>query len=275
MWWAAEGDPSAPPLVLLPDASRPAGWFPPTLVDALVAAGWRVIRCDLAGQGRSWVSAGAMAPSPAFADLTDGVLSVLAEIGPALVCGVGLGGTVALGAAIARPDLVRRLVVVGSAAWLADPGVAGPEEGLVVSLIWRRRDGVADEAELAAVLARELRALCADADRPSPAEARAEARRWLAWGFNPADNHRSVWLQAPDLSTDLARLVPPLTVVHGAEDPLVDVAHAEALAAVVPASSLVVVPDTGHELRPALAAAIVSACGPAGQQSGARPECLS
>ena len=87
--------------------------------------------------------------------------------------------------------------------------------------------------------------------------------RWLAWGFNPADNHRPLWLQAPDLSAWLAQLKVPLAVVHGAADPLVSPAHAEVLVRQVPGASLVVVPETGHELRPALAAAVLQACGPA------------
>lgn len=249
--------------MLVPEGSRPAAWWPPALVDSLLSAGWRVVRCDLAGQGRSWLGAGPGCPPPTFADQVAGVEALLGDVGPGLLCGFGLGGTVALATAIARPDLVRRVVVAGSSAWLADPRLPGPEEALVVSLIWRRRDGVADQAELAAVLGRELRSLCAEADRPSPAAARAEVSRWLAWGFNPADNHRPLWLQAPDLSTGLGGMVAPLTVVHGAEDPLVGVAHAEALVRLVSGASLVVVPDAGHELRPALAAALVSACGAA------------
>jgi pimeloyl-ACP methyl ester carboxylesterase len=263
MWRGEEGTHDGPPLVLLPDASRPAGWWPEPLVARLAGQGWRIVRCDYPDQGRSapWT-----APAR-LGDLVVGVGRLLAATSApaptrrAVLVGVGLGGTVALAAGLAYPERVRRVVVVGTSAWLADPEVLGPDEVLVVSLIWRRRDGVVDDRELAAVLGREYRSLCSAADRPSPAEAAAEVDRWLAWGFNPADTHRQLWLGAPDLRDDLAALRTPLHVVHGVDDPLVPVGHAERLSQLVPGAELTVVPGAGHELRPDLSAAIAVAVG--------------
>src|SRR3712207_6523153 len=69
--------------------------------------GFRLIRYDQRGFGRSPLAPGR------YSDGAD-LVSVLEEHGPASVVGVSAGGQTALEAAVARPDLVERLVLVGA-----------------------------------------------------------------------------------------------------------------------------------------------------------------
>jgi len=50
----------------------------------------------------------------------------------------------------------------------------------------------------------------------------------------------------PDSTPDLSALDVPVLILHGAEDQLIPVAEAEAMAATLPSAKLVVVPGAGH-----------------------------
>jgi pimeloyl-ACP methyl ester carboxylesterase len=69
----------------------------------------RTVRCDLRGFGRTPLPAEPYAHARDVVELLDRL-----ELGPAALVGVSLGGCVALDVALARPDLVDRLVLVGS-----------------------------------------------------------------------------------------------------------------------------------------------------------------
>lgn len=90
---------------------------------------FRVVRCDLRGFGRSLIRS---LPVTYALDVT-ALLDRLA-IGPAVLVGCSLGGRVALELALARPDLVRALVLVGvatSEALAAAPEMAAYSEALM------------------------------------------------------------------------------------------------------------------------------------------------
>lgn len=93
-------------------------------VAALTTAGRRVLRVDLRGHGRSPVP-----PGPyAVADLAADVVCLLDRLDEphADVCGVSLGGAVALELALAAPHRIRRIVVCCSAPWFGGREVWGP-----------------------------------------------------------------------------------------------------------------------------------------------------
>lgn len=260
LWWELVGDGPGPPLVLVPEASRPAAAWPAELVSTLAAAR-PVVRLDLRDQGRSPWSEGGLA----LADLVADVVAVLAGLGGpgdgdggrAHLLGWGLGGAVALEVALAAPALVDRLTLVGSSGWLVDPSLPGPDEPTAVALVWRSRGGTEPDV-LARALGRELRALCGPDERPDAAAALREAQRWVAWGFNPHDRQRAAWLAAPARWEEARRLRGrPVTVVHGTVDPLVPPAHGARLAGATGAR-LVEVPGAGHELTVRLCEALVA-----------------
>jgi pimeloyl-ACP methyl ester carboxylesterase len=76
---------------------------------------YRVVRFDMRGFGQSPPAVGTFSLTGDLVELLDGL-----ELGPAALIGMSLGGSVAMEATIARPDLVSRLVLVG-------PGLRGFE----------------------------------------------------------------------------------------------------------------------------------------------------
>lgn len=76
--------------------------------------GSETLPLDLPGHGD--------APPPPDADLWASAERLVAEGGPATYVGYSMGGRVSLHAALAHPDAVQRLVLVGATAGIEDPG---------------------------------------------------------------------------------------------------------------------------------------------------------
>jgi pimeloyl-ACP methyl ester carboxylesterase len=175
-------------------------------------------------------------------DLVEEVVSLLDHLAvkKAHVLGASLGGFVAQELALLRPDLVDRLVLVGtsyggggpeqmSVQALADMfgwGSFGPEgavrRGLetATSGVYRAEHG--DEFEQ--IVSWRL------ADSPSDGAYQEQARAGA--GF--------------DLSRDVGRITSPTLVIHGSEDRYVPVANAAALAGAIPGARLRVLDGAGH-----------------------------
>ena len=142
---AADG--SGDPVVLVHAGIADARMWDP-LVERLTP-GWRVVRPDLRGYGRS-----VLPPGP-FSHVDD-LAAVLAAVGeePVHLVGASLGGRVALDLALSRPAAVRSLVLLGAVVSGFKPDA--PEPPLWADVVAAHR---ADELD---------------------ALADAEARMWLA-----------------------------------------------------------------------------------------------
>ena len=201
----------------------------------LRAAGHEVVAPDLRGHGR--------AAGTRPVDL-DSVISDLDEVVEhAVLGGYSMGGRIALAYAVARPDRVRRLVLVG-----ASPGLATAEE--------RRKRRAADER-----LARRI----------ETGGVEAFAHRWAALplfaGQSPdvaATAHRQrLGQSAPGLAAALRGLgtgsLPPLWDALGSLDLPVTLmvgerdakfrAIADEMAAALPDARLLVVAGSGHAVH--------------------------
>jgi pimeloyl-ACP methyl ester carboxylesterase len=275
LWWEAIGESdAAATVVLVPDAQRPAAYWPKQLLDGLTGAGWQVVRLDLRDQGRSpWT-----AEPYSLADLVVDVAGVCREASAGRPChlvGHGLGGAVALQLAFEagsppRFDLCG-LTVTGTSGWLIDPSLPGPEEPVAVGLIWRTRMGEGRPDRLVRAVSREHRLLMAEGDDVGGPAAMLAVDEWLSWGFNPRDGHHRAWLEAADRWMHLAGLGLPLTVVHGSADPLVPLVHGLRLARTVSGARLVEIEGGGHALTPRHVDALLAAVGPAGGVRTASP----
>lgn len=103
---------AGPPLVLVHGlTSRADRWR--HNVDVLAAAGYRVCAPDLPGHGFATKSASFPHTVPGYRDF---LLDVLDHIGPepAILVGTSLGGHIVGSAAVAKPERVRALVMIGS-----------------------------------------------------------------------------------------------------------------------------------------------------------------
>jgi 3-oxoadipate enol-lactonase len=127
----------------------------------------RVVRCDMRGFGRSPLEPGRYSGP---GDLI-GLLDELA-LGPATLVGASMGGGVSLQVAVARPDLVSALVLVGS-------GVRGHDWSDYVARAWAEEEAAFERGDLDAAVEVNLRTWV-DGPHRSPDEVDREVRRKVA-----------------------------------------------------------------------------------------------
>jgi pimeloyl-ACP methyl ester carboxylesterase len=192
----------------------------------------RVIAPDLPGFGES-----ALRPGGSIADMADDVAALLAHLGiaRAVLCGLSMGGYVALALARRHPALLGGLVLCDTRA-----GADGDEARRA------RADAIAlvEEQGVGAYIDRQLGRLLA----PGISEAiRDEARR-LALAQSPAGVIAGLCAlrDRPDRRGELADLSCPTLVVVGAEDVLTPPAEAAAMAREIRGARLVIMPEVGH-----------------------------
>lgn len=176
------------------------------------ATRYRLVRCDLAGFGRTPVGS---LPVTHARD----VLALLAELAipPAAVVGASLGGRVALELAVARPDFVRALV-------LEDAGLPGVDWSEDVRAGWAAEDEAVARGDLDAATEANLRLwvdgpkrAAADVDPTFRAAAAAMVRRALELQA-PHWEELDEELLVPDVAERLGEVRAPTLALAGEED---------------------------------------------------------
>lgn len=224
------GRADAPAVVLLHSLGATLEMWEPQV--APLTADRRVVRLDLRGHGGSPVP-----PGPyELADLGADVLALLdrLEIGRASLCGISLGGMVAMWLAANAPQRVDRLVLCSTSAAL------GPPEAMYERAAVARAEGPAALAD--AVAARWL--------TPGYAAEHPEALRRLRdmIASTPAEGYAGCCEAIATMRLDgtLERIVAPTYVVAGADDPSTPPEHAARIAARIPGARMAVVADAAH-----------------------------
>jgi pimeloyl-ACP methyl ester carboxylesterase len=185
--------------------------------------------------------------------------ALLERSGPAAVAGNSMGGALGIGLAARHPDLVRALVLVDpalprpamnpaqwtvmarlapmlvpmvGAQFMAARGrILGPERLVDDMMGWTLCDLSRLDPELRRRLVELARTRRGFPEAPA---AYAESARGLFWYLTR------------NMRADEARVSSPTLIVHGAEDKLVPVAAARALAARRPEFALELIDDCGH-----------------------------
>jgi 3-oxoadipate enol-lactonase len=190
------------------------------------------VRIDLRGHGLSDVPPGEYT----IGAMSDDVLSVLAHSGieRAVLVGVSIGGQVALRAALARPELVRGVVALDTAARIADAErweerMAAVRDGGLVA--------IADE-----VVGRWFSPSIQDRATLAPRGYRNLLLRTPAAGYIAA----CAALRDEDLSEHLASIARPVLVLCGSEDTATPPALARSLADALPQARYAEIADAGH-----------------------------
>jgi pimeloyl-ACP methyl ester carboxylesterase len=207
-------------------------------VAAPLAEHYRVIRFDARGYGASPPSTASFQPA------TD-VVAVLDALGVerAHLVGASMGGAAALDVAVAQPDRVASLALLGS-------GLPGHDFGPQVTEYWREEERLLANGDIDGVIELNLSMWLRGTGRewtPRLHAVAAELRDQLRIiGMNQAggeDLEESAPLLARDM---LGTLDVPTLVVVGENDPEDLVRISEHLGARIPAAQLVVLPDTAH-----------------------------
>jgi 3-oxoadipate enol-lactonase len=225
-----EGDPAAPPLVLVHAAGADHRMWDrnlPALRDR-----FRLIRYDARGHGRSDVP-----PAPyTLDDLGTDLVAVLDALGVASahVVGASLGGLVALWLAVRHPERVRGAVFAGASARFGTPEVWEERADAV------RRDGT--EAVVDLVMHRFFSERFLREEAGVVAGFADVLRRQSPEGYVGT----CLALRDADLRGEVPTIRAPSLVVVGDEDASAPPPDAEALRAAIPDARLLVLEDAGH-----------------------------
>lgn len=197
---------------------------------------WRVIVPDLPGFGGS-----ARLNAPSIEGMAQAALSLLDAAAPAVplvVAGLSMGGYVALELARLAPQRVRALGLWSTRAASDTPMQREGRRQLAARI---RKEGITALAEAS------LQKFVGETTRRRQPAVTARVERWLRAA--PPDGVVDA-LQAMAGRRDLRPLLPslrvPVQVLAGAEDAVIPVAEAEAMAGEIPGAVCTVFPEAGH-----------------------------
>jgi len=150
------------PVVLLHEGIGDSRMWEPQW--AAYAERFHVVRFDMRGFGQSPPAVGSFSLSGDLVELLDSL-----SLGPAALIGMSLGGSVAMETTIARPDLVSRLVLVGS-------GLRGFEMNDETKAGWEEEEAALERGDDDEAVEVNLR-MWVDGPSRSPDEVDPELRR--------------------------------------------------------------------------------------------------
>lgn len=241
--------------------------WPPALVQALVDAGYRVIRFDNRDIGLSqhfdqlgkpnllWqglkLKLGLTPRAPySLADMALDGLGVLdaLHIDKAHVVGVSMGGMIAQRVAIAAPERVLSLTSVMSSSGAPGLPQASPE----VMRAMLGRPASSAQTDVADYYVKLFKVIGSPGFPMTDAQMRERVLAGVQRSFHPVGTLRQMLAIVADVTraADLARVSSPTLVLHGKADPLVPYACAEDTARRIRGAKLIGVEGMGHDLPP-------------------------
>ncbi len=239
--------------------------WPSDMVQALVDAGYRVIRHDNRDVGLSqrmeslgkpnliWAGLQhklGFAPRPPYtlADMAADALGVLDALGvqQAHVVGMSMGGMIAQRLALAAPNRVLTLTSVMSSSGAPGLPQARPE---VMAALMRRPSG-RDRQAVVDHYVRLFRVIGSPGFVTPEPELRQRIAQSAERGFYPVGTLRQMLAVMADSSraAQLAQITLPTLVFHGHDDPLLPYACGEDTARRIPGARLIGVAGMGHDL---------------------------
>ncbi len=202
------------------------------VVARLARAGFGALRYDLRGHGLSDLGTPPKLIADHVADLA-GVMDAFG-VGKAALCGVSVGGVIALGMAEAHPARVERLALCNTGSKIGTPETWNPRIAAV------EKGGVAAVAE--GVLERWFPAAMRQADAPEVALARNMLTRTPAAGYVAT----CIALRDSDLTEAARGVNVPTLCVAGELDGSTPPAMLRSLAALVPGATYHEIAGAGH-----------------------------
>jgi 3-oxoadipate enol-lactonase len=213
---------------------------------------YRCVAYDHRGQGRS---ADDIGRAISMETVTEDAAELIEKLGlgPAHFCGLSMGGIVGMRLAIARPDLIRSLVLLDT--------TADPEpyklKYKVMTVVGRFFGmGVVSDAVMPALYGKT------SLNDPARADERKEWKQQLIM------NRKSIWraangvLARKSIYGELGKIAAPTLVMVGDEDLGTPKPMAERIAGAIPGAKLMVIPGAGHGStleQPAIVTAAIGA----------------
>ncbi len=256
-----------PVVVLIMGLAMQLVAWPLPLVEALVDAGYRVIRFDNRDIGLSrhfdalgtsnLVWAGlkmrlgvAVKSSYSLRDMaldTMGVLDAL-NIQKAHIVGVSMGGMIAQRVALAAPARVLSLTSI-----MSTSGARGlpPAKAQVMRAILSRPASMSEQG-IGDFYVKLLKVIGSPAFPVSEAEVRSRANLAFKRSYHPQGINRQMMAIVADTTRadDLKSIAVPTLVIHGKADALVPFAHGQDTAQRIPKAQFLPIDGMGHDLPP-------------------------
>jgi pimeloyl-ACP methyl ester carboxylesterase len=265
--YESHGSDKHPAVILIMGLGMQLVAWPPALIEALVAAGRRVIAFDnrdigLSGSGPlpahytppprallAHLLHQEFTPAYRIADMAADTLALAdaLRIDRFDIVGASLGGMIGQTLAARSPERVRSLVSIMSS---AGPRTAPwPSPALLWRFLQRPAKDVTLDAKLEHFVAL-FRALGNITDPDELAAMRERLTLSLQRSYNPGGVARQLMavLVDPDRSAEVARIRCPTLILHGADDPLVPLPAAYHLAGLLRHARLEVIQHMGHYL---------------------------
>ncbi|MEV0900287.1 alpha/beta hydrolase [Actinoplanes sp. NPDC049802] len=242
LWTERTGDPGDPAVLLIAGACAQGCTTPDAMVDRLVARGVQVIRYDHRDTGLSTVVDFERDPYD-LTDLAADALAVLDAYGlpSAHVVGGSMGGMIAQWLGAHAPGRIRSLTLLSTTP-LA-PGLVSPP----TARFRRHLDDTAGDppgVEKDVALFRVMNGDVRPFDEPAT---RAMLEHCWARATDPsAAAHHHLMDYEKVVGTPLPAITVPTVIIHGDQDPIFTLDHAEALAEAIPGARLHVVEGMGH-----------------------------
>jgi len=240
--------------------------WPEAFCEKLVAKGYRAIRFDNRDTGLStW-------PEDAYTlrDMANDAVAVLdaAGVDRAHIAGVSMGGMIVQRMALDHPERVLSMTSIMSTTGEPSSFQSTPEAAAVLN--GAPPDPEADFEAFIAHGVTNARTIGSPAYPWTDKEVRERVIAEHARAFNPKGVARQMSAVRGDGDRTLAlqQLKLPVVVLHGADDPLLQVVGGKATAAAIPGSELRIVPGMGHDLPPGLYDIFVDAIVSAAKRAG-------
>ena len=246
------GGAEAPAILLINGLGSQMTRWPVEFCERLAGKGYRVIRFDNRDVGKStWFDPG---DAYTLSDMAADAVAVLdaAGVAKAHVAGMSMGGMIAQLVAIEHPGRVLSLTSIMSAT--GAPGTMDPAPAASKVLSAPAPDPKLDFEAFVAHGVKNAQIIGSPAYPFEEAALRQRVIDEYERAFTPTASQRQMAaIRADgDRTERLRKLNVPTVVLHGADDPLVQVIGGEATAQAIPGAELRVVPGMGHNLPPSL-----------------------
>lgn len=244
--------------------------WPDELVDMLAAGGFQVVRFDNRDVGLSrlheaprpyrygpldllrWRLGKCLPSAYSLADMADDAVALLDHLGieRAHMVGASMGGMITQELAMNHPQRVASQTLIMTTSGRRSVGQA---RSSVLKSLFKPPAG-RDRESLVRHLVRQWRLLQGRQYPTDDVELRRQVEACVDRGLNGAGFLRQsqAVMNAPNREPRLRKLNLPTLVLHGSDDPLVNVSGGRALARAMPLARLEVIKGWGHDFPPSL-----------------------